>query len=67
MGIETTQVTTFTCSVSDCDSQRIVGGDLKDAKNHVITEGWVLEEMMLGKEWDLCPFHVNEIKDWLGL
>lgn len=67
MPIEATVVNTITCSIEGCKTSRIIGGNTSSAKDALIQEGWILEETILGREFDLCSNHAKEIQDFLGI
>ena len=52
-------VHTWACSIPDC-KEKLTGGSEDWAEE----KGWA-HEVLLGKEFDLCPFHVQQLKEFL--
>lgn len=67
MPLNSTMIHTFKCSILDCDKERVISGPVGLAKDTLLEENWILEETILGNEYDLCPKHADKLQTFLGL
>jgi hypothetical protein len=51
---------TWECDIPDCPETLTAYGE-----NYAKDNGWLVEEVLLGKERDLCPDHYRELKRFL--
>ena len=57
-------VTTFSCSIPNCENTQFVVGDTP-IQTITTTMGWVIDEVIFGETYDLCAEHADELRTWL--
>ena len=64
MPVESTRITTYTCSISACDTKpRVIAGDRPEVIAQA--DGWKINEPLLNYDLDLCPEHVRQLRNWI--